>query len=195
MPSSRTRSTCRRDRSARRSRARDRRRPSVRRSCPRRRPGPRSTTTARSQRSSTRSSWCDENSTVAPRRASATSTLERASTATGSRPENGSSRTSTSGSWISAPISWTRCWLPSERSSSSSLGTVGEARARPSQLEAASVAASLGQAAQLAEEHELVERPSSSGTGRAPRAGSRSGGGPRGRSAGRPSAPRRRRGR
>ena len=43
---------------------------------------PRSTTTARSHRSSTRSSWCDENSTVAPRRASPTSTLERASTAT-----------------------------------------------------------------------------------------------------------------
>ena len=79
---------------------------------------PRSTMMARSHRSSTRSSWWDENSTVAPRRASPTSTLDSASTATGSRPENGSSSISTSGSWSSALISWTRCWLPSDRSSS-----------------------------------------------------------------------------
>ena len=46
---------------------------------------------------------------------------DRTSTPTGSRPENGSSSTSTSGRWTSAAASWTRCWLPSESVSARSL--------------------------------------------------------------------------
>ena len=61
------------------------------------------------------SSWCDENSTGAPDAAASESTPCTVSTAIGSRPENGSSSTSTSGRCTSAAAICARCWLPSER--------------------------------------------------------------------------------
>ena len=57
----------------------------------------------------TRSSWWLENRTGTPACAFSTITSLITSTATGSRPENGSSSTSTSGSKTSAAASWTRC--------------------------------------------------------------------------------------
>ena len=63
---------------------------------------------------STSSSWWLENTTGTPAAASSRSTPLSTSTPTGSRPENGSSSTSTSGSCTSAAASCTRCWLPSE---------------------------------------------------------------------------------
>jgi hypothetical protein len=68
-------------------------------------------------RSWTRSSWWLENSTVAPRAARPDSSPAMASMAIGSRPENGSSSTSRSGSFTRAAISWTRCWLPCDSAS------------------------------------------------------------------------------
>ena len=54
------------------------------------------------------------------RAAWSSSASARESTPTGSRPENGSSRMSTSGRLTSAAASWTRCWLPSDSFSTGS---------------------------------------------------------------------------
>ena len=70
----------------------------------------------RSQSRSTSSSWCDENSTPTPSAACSLSRSAIVSTASGSSPENGSSRTRSVGLPTSAAPSCTRCWLPSDRS-------------------------------------------------------------------------------
>ncbi len=70
-----------------------------------------------SQMSSTRSSWWLENSTVTPAAARSASIALMASMPPGSRPENGSSSTSSRGSCTSATASCARCWLPCERAS------------------------------------------------------------------------------
>ena len=137
---------------------------------------PRSTTTARSHRSSTRSSWCDENSTVAPRRASPTSTLDRASTATGS-----SRRTARRGRAR-------RAGGAGRRSAGRAAGCRARgprARRRPGRRGRAASSQRVGLAVGVGPRHAraagrgsaAARRPSSSGTGRAPRAGSRSAGG------------------
>jgi hypothetical protein len=74
-----------------------------------------------SHRRSTSSSWWLESTTGAPSAANSPSTPLITSTPTGPRPENGSSRTRTTGSWTSATASCTRCWLPSESCSVRSL--------------------------------------------------------------------------
>ena len=79
---------------------------------------PRLTITTSSHTSSTRSSWCELNTTPTPAAARSRRTSVIVWTPSGSRPENGSSRTSSSGSWTSAVASWIRCWLPWDRSSS-----------------------------------------------------------------------------
>ena len=91
------------------------------RSCPCATIRPPSISTTASHSRSTSSSWWLENTTGTPwfavwRR----STPARTSTPTGSRPENGSSSTSTSGSCTSAAASCTRCWLPRDRLSTRS---------------------------------------------------------------------------
>ena len=93
-------------------------RPSARRSRRRATTRPRLTITTSSQTSSTRSSWCELNTTPTPAAARSRRTSVIVWTPSGSRPENGSSRTSSSGSWTSAVASWIRCWLPWDRSSS-----------------------------------------------------------------------------
>src|SRR5215218_8555649 len=55
-----------------------------------------------------------------PSAARPASTSASTSTPTGSSPENGSSRTRTSGLWTRAAASWTRCWLPSDSASTRS---------------------------------------------------------------------------
>ena len=70
-----------------------------------------------SQRSSTWSSWWLEKRTQHPDRACSTSTRPMASIPLGSRPASGSSRTSRSGPCRRAAASCTRCWLPWESSS------------------------------------------------------------------------------
>ena len=74
--------------------------------------------TTSSHTSSTRSSWWELNTTPTPAAARSRRTSVIVATPSGSRPENGSSRTSSSGSWTSAVASWIRCWLPWDRSSS-----------------------------------------------------------------------------
>ena len=87
---------------------------------------------------STSSSWWLENRTGTPAsRARSTRTSLMTSTPTGSRPLNGSSRTSAIGSWTSAVASCTRCWLPSESCSTRSLGAVRRRRPAPSSARAA----------------------------------------------------------
>src|SRR5665647_10295 len=66
----------------------------------------------RSHSRSTRSSWWEEKMTGTPSSVRSRSTALITSTATGSRPENSSSRTSTAGLCTRAAASWTRCWLP-----------------------------------------------------------------------------------
>ena len=82
---------------------------------------PRAMITTSSQTSSTRSSWWLEKTTPTPAAARSRRISVIVAMPIGSRPENGSSRTSSSGSWTSAAPSWTRCWLPWERASSLSL--------------------------------------------------------------------------
>ena len=75
--------------------------------------------TTSSHTSSTRSSWWLENTTPTPGRAPARGRPRSSSRCRSGRGrENGSSRTSSSGSWASATASWTRCWLPCDSSSS-----------------------------------------------------------------------------
>ena len=78
--------------------------------------------------------------------------------AIGSRPENGSSSTSRSGSFTSAAISWTRCWLPCDRVSRRSLGAVGEVEALEPRIDAAAHIAP-GRSAELAEVEQLLSDP------------------------------------
>ena len=79
---------------------------------------PWSISTTSSQSRSTSSSWWLEKTTATPSsRASRCRTFASTSTPTGSSPENGSSSTSSSGSWTSAAASCTRCWLPSDSDS------------------------------------------------------------------------------
>ena len=74
--------------------------------------------TTSSHTSSTRSSWWLEKMTPTPAAARSRTTSVIVAMPIGSRPLNGSSRTSSSGSWASATASWTRCWLPCDSSSS-----------------------------------------------------------------------------
>ncbi len=84
-----------------------------------------------------------EDDRARPRAARSASTPLITSTPVGSSPENGSSSTSTSGSWTRATPSWTRCWLPSE-----SVSTRSPARSvRPSRSIQASAAACASPAA------------------------------------------------
>ena len=69
--------------------------------------------------------------------------------------ENGSSSTSSSGSWTSAVASWTRCWLPCERSSSLDFARSASPN-RSSHALARAVASSPRQAVVLAEVGELL---------------------------------------
>ena len=110
------------------------------------------------------------------------------STPTGSSPENGSSSTSSSGSCTSAAASWTRCWLPSESSSTRSSARSLE----PEALDPA-VRGGLGPRRRRAatRSRRAGRARASSGTGRAPPACSRSACGRRRRPARRSSAPRR----
>ena len=79
------------------------------------------------------------------------------STPTGSSPLNGSSSTSTVGSWTSAAASWTRCWLPKE-----SCSTRSPARsARPNRSSSARadlVATGSGVPRSLSQKHQLLEQ-------------------------------------
>ena len=61
-----------------------------------------------------------EDDRARPARHWSSSASARESTPTGSRPENGSSRMSTSGRLTRAAASWTRCWLPSDSFSTGS---------------------------------------------------------------------------
>ena len=79
---------------------------------------PRAMITTSSHTSSTRSSWWLLKTTPAPAAACSRTTSVMVAMPIGSSPENGSSRTSSSGSWTSAVASWTRCWLPCDSSSS-----------------------------------------------------------------------------
>src|SRR5512132_4525866 len=69
---------------------------------------------------STSSSWWLEKITGMPSAARLASTSASTSTPTGSSPENGSSRTRTSGLCTRAAASCTRCWLPSDSASTRS---------------------------------------------------------------------------
>src|SRR4029079_5963213 len=101
---------------------------------------PRAMITTSSQTSSTRSSWWLEKTTPTPLRARSWSTSVIVAIPSGSRPENGSSSTSSSGSCASATVSWTRCWLPCDSSSSFDLAE-SATPIRPSQRRPASSAA------------------------------------------------------
>src|SRR5699024_6790236 len=70
---------------------------------------PLESTTSESHRRSTRSSWWEENNTGTPRVVCSRSRSTIESTATGSRPENGSSRIRRSGPPITAAAICTRC--------------------------------------------------------------------------------------
>ena len=168
--------------------ARRRRRPRPARAPARRSPRPRSrssstapaatsrpslTIATSSHSRSTSSSWCEEKTTGTPASARSRSTPLITSTPIGSSPENGSSSTSTSGSWTSATPSWTRCWLPSE-----SVSTRSPARsASPSrsiQRSAARLGARRARARAGARSRRAGRARASSGTARAPPACSRS---------------------
>ena len=113
--------------------------------------------TRSSQSRSTMSSWCDENSTGAPDAATSASTPCTVSTAIGSRPENGSSSTSTSGRCTSAAAICARCWLPSERLSI--VSSVRSPRPRRSSSSSALRRAAAGRpAVQAGEVHGLLEQ-------------------------------------
>ena len=68
-----------------------------------------------SHRSSTRSSWWLENNRLPPARVCSRMTSDKKLTATGSRPANGSSSTSSSGPCTIAAASCTRCDIPPDR--------------------------------------------------------------------------------
>ena len=75
----------------------------------------------------------------------------------GSSPENGSSRTSTSGEWTSAAASCTRCWLPSD--SFEILSVARSARpSRSSHSVAALASLLLRQPVQAAQVDEVIDR-------------------------------------
>ena len=114
--------------------------------------------TTSSHRSSTRSSWWLENSTVAPAGGELGEQLGHAPMAIGSRPENGSSSTSRSGSLTRAAISWTRCWLPCDERVEAVAGPVGEAEPLEPGVDAAADVVARPPA-ELAEVHELVAHP------------------------------------
>ena len=102
-----------------------RRRPAARRIS---RSGPPTTTRPRSmiaidsQSASTVSIWWVEKISVLPWSRSSRNASRRIATLTGSRPVNGSSISSTSGSWRIAAMSWIFCWLPFDSSSARRLG-------------------------------------------------------------------------
>ena len=73
---------------------------------------PERTMATRSHRCSTMSSWWEEKRVGTPASARSRRTSLMTSTATGSSPEKGSSRMSSSGEPTRAAASWTRCWLP-----------------------------------------------------------------------------------
>ena len=134
-------------------------------------------------RSTSSSSWL-EKMTGTPASACSRSTPLITSTATGSSPANGSSRTSMSGPKTSAAASWMRCWLP--RLSAWSSASRRSARPkRSSQPRARLARLRARHAVQLAEVGQLLRHAHLRDTGRAPRACSRCGGGPR-RSSGMP---------
>ena len=119
---------------------------------------PRAMITTSSQTSSTRSSWWLEKTTPTPAAARSWMTPVIVAIPIGSRPENGSSRTSSSGSWTSAVASWIRCWLPCD--SSSSFDFALSARPiRSSQPAAAALAALPGHPVLLGEVAELLGDP------------------------------------
>ena len=78
---------------------------------------PRSTIAIDSHSASTVSIWWVEKISVLPWSRSSRNASRRIATFTGSRPVNGSSISSTSGSWRIAAISWIFCWLPFDSSS------------------------------------------------------------------------------
>ncbi len=97
-----------------------------------------------------------------------------ASIAIGSRPENGSSRTSSSGWLTRAAMSWTRCWLPCDSASRRSLRPVGEAEPlEPGVDAAAHVAGASGRT--VGRGTRVGPAPAFAGTGPALRACSRTG--------------------
>ncbi len=112
--------------------------------------------TTSSQSRSTRSSWWLEKSTGTPAAARRRSRAAMTSTATGSRPLNGSSRISSSGSCTSAAATWARCWLPSDSFSSGSPARGPEAEL-VEQLAGPPLGRTRGVAVQPREEDELVE--------------------------------------
>ena len=114
--------------------------------------------TTSSHTSSTRSSWWLEKMTPTPAAARSRTTSVIVAMPIGSRPLNGSSRTSSSGSWARATASWMRCWLPCD--SSSSLDFVRSARPiRSSQRAPAALALARRQPVLLGEVRELLADP------------------------------------
>ena len=73
---------------------------------------PRSRIAIESASDSTTSIWWVEKISVRPWAASSRKAARRSETLTGSRPVNGSSIRTTSGSWRIAAMNWTFCWLP-----------------------------------------------------------------------------------
>src|SRR5829696_10209867 len=90
-----------------------------------------------------------------PSAARPASTSASTSTPTGSSPENGSSRTRTSGLWTRAAASWTRCWLPSD--SASTRSPARSATPRRSIQWAAEVSASAAGSRQPVQAGEVLE--------------------------------------
>ena len=170
-------SRTRRDRSARRSRAPGRL-PAVRSSIvPSATTRPRSTTTARSQRSSTRSSWW--RGEQHGRAAAGLADEHLGQRVDGDRVEAGERLVEDEHVGpVEQGADQLDALLVAEREVlelvADPVGEAELARASGSPRRSASARA---MPAQLAEEAQLLERPSSSGTGRAPRAGSRSAGG------------------
>ena len=85
---------------------------------------PRSTIATDSHSASATSIWCVEKTTVRPRSRSSRNASRRSITLTGSSPVNGSSMSITCGSWRTAAMNWTFCWLPLDSCSALRFGEV-----------------------------------------------------------------------
>ena len=145
-----------------------------------------------SQRSSTRSSWWLENRRLRPARTWSRMTSDRNSTATGSRPEKGSSSTSSGGSCTIAAASCTRWAMPPDRSWILSLAR----SARPScssRCSARRRPVDLVEAVEAGDPRRAGRAPACRGRGPAPGACSPTSGGRRRWRAGPPTRPCRRR--
>ena len=109
-----------------------------------------------SHSSSTVSIWWVEKTSVLPRSCISRKASLRRATFTGSRPVNGSSMSSTCGSWRMAAMNWIFCWLPFE-SCSARRSAYSGIRKRSSHSRASRSAALALHAVELGEEDQLLQ--------------------------------------